>query len=218
MVLNVTDSGSGISPEKLHRIFDAFFTTKDEGTGTGLGLAMVSSAVAEFGGAIDVSSSLGEGSSFTVFLPRSGDAAASIVVESALSTLGNHEQIMVVDDEPALVRLMIEVLSNLGYVPVGFTSSVEALAALRAYPDRFDAVITDERMPVMSGSQLIRGLRNIRPSIPILLVSGYIGGDISREAREAGASELCRKPLSTPDLATTLARMLATSRASAQLR
>ncbi len=121
---------------------------------------------------------------------------------------------LVVDDEPALVRLMTDKLAEMGYVPVGFTSSVEALAAFRAYPDRFDAVITDERMPVMSGSVLIRELRAIRASIPILLLSGYLGGVIAHRAVEAGADELLKKPLSTLDLTNALARLFASRRAS----
>ncbi len=189
-----------------------FSTTKVDGVGTGLGLALVNGVVTEFGGAIEVASELGSGSTFTVFLPRSGDPVPSVAPESPLSTRGQHEHLLVVDDEPALVRLMTESLAELGYVPVGFTSSIEALAAFRAYPDRFDAVVTDERMPGLTGSALIRELRAIRPSVPILLLSGYLGDNIGAEALHAGADALLTKPLSTPDLAAALARVLAVRR------
>ncbi|WP_218510199.1 PAS domain-containing sensor histidine kinase [Variovorax sp. dw_308] len=208
VALQVTDSGSGIAADKFHRIFDAFFTTRDDGVGTGLGLALVHGVIAEFGGSVHVESKIGAGSTFTVYLPRSGDAAPAAAVEAPASIVGCHEQILVVDDEPALMRLMVDSLSELGYVPVGFSSSIEALAAFRAYPHRFDAVITDERMPAMSGSMLIRELRSIRPAVPILLLSGYLGGNISHEAVAAGADELRKKPLSVRDLASVLARLL----------
>ncbi len=112
------------------------------------------------------------------------------------------------DDEAPLVRLATETLEELGYVAVGFTSSAAALEAFRADPERFDAVITDERMPGMSGSALIREIRGIRSAIPILLVSGYVGGDVVRRARDAGADEVLKKPLSRTSLASSLARVL----------
>ena len=93
-------------------------------------------------------------------------------------------------------------------MPTGFTSSSAALAAFRADPGRFDAVITDERMPGMTGTALIRELRGIRREIPILLMSGYLGADVVRRAREAGADELLKKPVSASELAIGLARVL----------
>ncbi|WP_218510192.1 PAS domain-containing protein [Variovorax sp. dw_308] len=208
VALEVADSGCGIAPESLHRIFDAFFTTKDQGVGTGLGLAMVNNVVAELGGAIGVKSVLGSGSVFSVYVPRIGDVAPDVAVEAPLSSVGSHEQVLVIDDESALVSLMTVSLSELGYVPVGFTSSLDALAAFRAHPDRFDVVVTDERMPEMQGSALIRELRIIRPSVPIILLSGYVGGIIGQEAIDAGADELLKKPLSKQHLAAAIARVL----------
>jgi CheY-like chemotaxis protein len=106
------------------------------------------------------------------------------------------------------VRLATETLADLGYAPLGFTSSSAALEAFRAEPERFDAVITDEAMPGMTGSALIRELRGIRREIPILLMSGFIGGTVSSRAREAGADEVLKKPVSERELATSLARVL----------
>ena len=121
---------------------------------------------------------------------------------------GNHERVLVVDDEEPLVRIATETLEELGYRPVGFTSSSAALEAFRADPLGFDAVITDERMPGMSGSTLIREVRGIRAGIPTMLMSGFIGGAVSSRAREAGADEVLKKPLSGRELATNLARVL----------
>jgi CheY-like chemotaxis protein len=99
-------------------------------------------------------------------------------------------------------------LEELGYAPVGFTSSTEALAAFRANPQRFDVVLTDERMPGITGSVLIRELRGIRSSIPVVLMSGYVGGGVMSRAREAGADEVLKKPVLAKDLAASLAYVL----------
>jgi PAS domain S-box-containing protein len=208
VVLEVADSGVGIAPETLGRIFDPFFTTKEVGVGTGLGLSLVHGIVTELGGAIDVTSTVGAGSVFTVYLPRAGDADDDREREAPEAPRGNREQVLIVDDEAPLVQLATETLAELGYVPVGFTSSAAALEAFRAEPQRFDAVVTDERMPGMSGSALIREIRGIRRAIPILLVSGYVGGQVVRRALESGADEVLKKPLSARELATSLARVL----------
>jgi PAS domain S-box-containing protein len=208
IVLEVADSGVGIAPDTLARIFDPFFTTKDVGVGTGLGLSLVHGIVTELRGAIDVTSAVGAGSVFTVYLPHSGDAEDDREHERPEAPRGNRQQVLIVDDEAPLVGLAAETLEELGYVPVSFTSSVAALEAFRAEPQRFDAVITDERMPGMSGAALIREIRGIRHAIPILLVSGYLGAEVVRRALESGADEVLKKPLSAHDLATSLARVL----------
>jgi CheY-like chemotaxis protein len=208
LVLEVSDTGTGIPAEILERIFDPFFTTKEVGTGTGLGLSLVHGIVTELGGAIDVASTVGAGTTFTVYLPRAGDVAETDSNEELALPRGDGQRVLVVDDEEPLVKLATRTLEELGYAPIGFTSSTAALAAFRADPERFDAVITDERMPGISGSALIREVRGIRDRIPIVLMSGYIGGAVARQAREAGAEEVLKKPLSARDLATSLARVL----------
>ena len=186
VVLTVADTGVGIAPEIVDRIFDPFFTTKEVGTGTGLGLSLVHGIVTELGGAIDVASALGIGSTFTVYLPRSGDAAElSEEKESALPR-GDGQRVLIVDDEEPLVQLATRTLADLGYVPIGFTSSAAALAAFRADPERFDALITDERMPEMSGSALIREVRGMRSSMPVVLMSGYLGATAGEAALAIG--------------------------------
>jgi nitrogen-specific signal transduction histidine kinase/CheY-like chemotaxis protein len=208
VVLRVADNGTGIAPEILDRIFDPFFTTKEVGTGTGLGLSLVHGIVAELGGAIDLESTSGKGTAFTVYLPRSGDALDSSEKEESDLPRGDGQRVLVVDDEEPLVRLATRALEDLGYRPVGFTSSAAALAAFCAEPGRFDALIADERMPGLSGTALIREVRGVRRAIPILLMSGYVGGAVASRAREAGADDVLKKPVLARDLATSLARVL----------
>jgi CheY-like chemotaxis protein len=208
IVLKVTDSGTGIRPEVLEHMFDPFFTTKEVGVGSGLGLSLVHGLVANVGGAIDVATELGKGTTFTVYLPRSGDAPAKAADENRPLPRGEGERVLVVDDEEPLVRLATETLESLGYAPVGFTSSVNALQEFGANPGRFDVILTDERMPGVTGSAIIREVRRIKPSIPILLMSGFVSSAAALEARALGANGVLKKPLLARELATSLARVL----------
>jgi PAS domain S-box-containing protein len=211
VVLEVADTGTGIPPEILERIFDPFFTTKDVGVGTGLGLSLVHGIVTGLGGAIDVATTVGKGSVFTVYLPHAGDVTdvdAPKRRAQPVTQRGERQRVLIVDDEESLVRLATQTLTELGYTPVGFTASATAIEAFLADPQRFDAVITDESMPGTSGSELIRKMRTIRPQIPIVLMSGYLNTAVVQRAREAGADEVLKKPLSARELATSLARVL----------
>jgi CheY-like chemotaxis protein len=204
----VRDQGQGIEPETMERIFDPFFTTKRVGVGTGLGLSLVHGIVTDLGGGIEVVSAPGTGSTFTVWLPWSGQAAALAHPQARLPA-GDGQCILLVDDEVALVHLGEEMLAALGYEAAGYTSSVEALAAFAAEPQRFDAVLSDETMPQLSGSQMALEIRKIRPDIPIVLMSGYVGPNIAALARQANVSELLPKPLVSRDIAKALARVFA---------
>ncbi|TMG84033.1 MAG: PAS domain S-box protein, partial [Betaproteobacteria bacterium] len=207
VVLEVADTGSGIRSEILEKIFDPFFTTKEVGVGTGLGLSLVHGIVTGLGGLIDVATVVGKGSVFSVYLPRAGDVTTPSQLEKRAepeTRRGGHERVLVVDDEESLVRLATETLTELGYTAVGFTASTTALEAFLADPAQFDAVITDESMPGTSGSELIRRMRAVRPTMPIVLVSGYLSPTVVRRAREAGATEVRKKPLSARELAAAL--------------
>jgi CheY-like chemotaxis protein len=122
---------------------------------------------------------------------------------------GDGERILLVDDEVALVHLGEEMLAALGYEAAGYTSSTEALAAFSAEPERFDGVLTDETMPQLSGTQIAQEIRKIRPRIPILLMSGYVGPNIAALARQANVDDLLPKPLVSRDIAKALARAFA---------
>jgi PAS domain S-box-containing protein len=211
VVLKVADSGTGIPAEILERIFDPFFTTKEVGVGNGLGLSLVHGIVTGLGGAIELATAPGKGTVFTVYLPRFGEAAEADAARLPASpgiARGGGQRVLVIDDEAPLVDLVTEALAGLGYMPVGYTSSPAALVAFNADPRRFDAVVTDESMPGTSGSELIRKIRQIRPEIPALLVSGYLGAAVAQRARDAGADDVLKKPLSMQELAASLARVL----------
>ena len=129
---------------------------------------------------------MASGSTFTVYFPRTGDASDDLEDAERAVPQGGGQRVLFVDDEEPLVALATETLEELGYSPVGFTSSAAALEAFRADPKGFDAVITDERMPEMSGSALIRAVRDIRRSVPIVLLSGNVGGMVTTRAYNAG--------------------------------
>jgi PAS domain S-box-containing protein len=205
--LCVADTGTGIAPHLIDRIFDPFFTTKEIGVGTGLGLSLVHGIVSDLGGGVEVDSTLGAGATFTVYLLQQGVAALPMGVETPVVN-GTGETILLVDDEASLVELGEEMMARLGYEPVGFASAAEALKAFRLAPERFDAVLSDEAMPGMSGTELAAEIRKIRPGIPIVLISGYVTPAMSARAREAGVADVLAKPLVSQDIARCLAEAL----------
>ena len=206
--VEVSDTGAGMSAQQLERIFEPFFTTKPVGAGTGLGLSLVHGIVLDHGAALEVSSSPGTGTTFSVYLPLTEAEPAQEPAPLA-APRGNGETILVVDDEESLVRLAEEVLASLGYEPVGCVGAIEALRVFRAAPQRFDAAVTDAIMPELSGLELLAELRRLRPELPAILVSGYGGPDLNAAATAAGVQAVLVKPLGAADLAQSLAQLLA---------
>jgi signal transduction histidine kinase len=206
--LSISDTGSGIPPAVLERMFDPFFTTKRVGDGTGLGLALVHGIVADFGGVIDVATQVGMGTNFTIWLPAAGRMPRLLAEPAADLPRGNGETVMIVDDERVLVALAEETLSELGYEPVGYDSSVAALEAFRVEPKRFDLVLTDETMPDLTGTELAREIRQLRPDISIILMSGYSSAQLNEHAQAVGIIDVLRKPLIRRDIAEPIARAL----------
>ena len=207
-LLTVSDSGCGMDEATQGRAFDAFYTTKPVGQGTGLGLAMVRGIMQGHGGAIAVASAPGKGTSFTLYFPAAGEEAQKqeqaapeqIVLSAGL-------RVLYVDDEEALVHLAERSLSRLGHRISGFADPVQALAAFRAHPESYDVVVTDRTMPRMSGLDLARAVRSLRPGMPVLMISGQIGSWEEESARAAGVGELMLKPVSINELARAIERM-----------
>ncbi|MFT3816135.1 MAG: ATP-binding protein [Rubrivivax sp.] len=210
--LTVSDTGSGIAPEVMPRLFEPFFTTKGPQQGTGLGLAVVHGAMADAGGAIDVRSAPGRGSSFALYVPLAQEAPANARPQADAAAdplpMGRGQCVLVVDDEPALVELAEEMLASLGYEAFGAASGAQALERVRGEPDRFELVLTDEVMPGMAGTALAAELRRLRPDLPIVLASGYGGPQLERRAAAAGVTVLVRKPLARAELARAVAQAL----------
>ncbi len=212
LALSVADEGAGIAADVMDHLFEPFFTTRREHAGTGLGLAVVHGVVAEFDGAIDVQSAPGAGARFTLYLPESHDALAPEASTPADTPTGRGQTLMVVDDEPALVELAEELLAELGYEPIGYTDPTAALDALRNEPQRYDALLTDEVMPALNGTQLTEALRAFAPQLPVLLVSGYGGPQLAARAAAVGVTRVLAKPLQRGELAQALDQLLSSTK------
>ncbi|SMC27578.1 PAS domain S-box-containing protein [Desulfacinum hydrothermale DSM 13146] len=209
VVLTVKDTGHGIAPELLDRIFEPYFTTKEVGEGTGLGLAVVHGIVTGLNGAIRVESEPGRGTTFRVHLPALMEEAPERPVEGPQMELpGGSERILLVDDEPALVELAQQILSRLGYRVTAFHDPREALARFRQEPDAFDLILTDMTMPKVTGKRLAHEVRALRPNLPVILTSGYSDSIGSEEARLAGFSAFVKKPYRALEMAQTVREVL----------
>ena len=206
--LTVTDTGEGIPPEIRDRIFDPYFTTKQKGQGTGLGLSVVHGIVKSHGGTITVHSRPGEGSAFHVYLPRLDHPGESAASRDGEPLLTGTETILFVDDEQALVDMGKEILEHLGYRVVTRTGSIDALELFRTDPRRFDLVITDMTMPNMTGDNLAREIMRIRPRIPVVLCTGFSEMVTEENVRDMGIRRLLMKPLVMRDLAGCIREIL----------
>ena len=208
LALGVTDQGVGITPEVMEHLFEPFFSARGTQGGTGLGLAVVFGVVAEFGGGIDVDSLPGQGARFTLYLPECTDAVPESTAASTPVPAGAGQRLLVVDDEPGLLALAQEMLTGLGYEPVCFDDAGDALQAVTEAPQRYAAVITDERMPGLSGTQFASTLRARSLQLPVVLVSGYGGALLARRASDSGVTRVLMKPLRRDELARTLAELI----------
>ncbi|MGD9351179.1 MAG: PAS domain S-box protein, partial [Desulfobacterales bacterium] len=205
--LSVRDTGDGIAPEALPQIFNPYFTTKEKGEGTGLGLAVVQGIIKSLNGAITVDSEVGKGSTFHVYLPTIKRELAKEEEMPKPLPMG-YERILFVDDEQPLVEIGKQMLERLGYKVDTRTSSIEALNLFKADPNRFDLVITDIVMPNMTGDKLADEMMGIRPDIPIVLCTGYSEKFTRQQASEMGINTFLMKPLVMQDLAGTVRQAL----------
>jgi PAS domain S-box-containing protein len=201
--ISVKDSGYGMTPGVIDRIFDPYFTTKEKGVGTGLGLAVVHGIVRKSGGAIKVESALGKGTTFHIYLPKA-DTYAPIKAEEPIAVMGGSERILYVDDEKMLVAVAQKALQHLGYEVVSRTSPLEALELFKAKPNHFDLVITDQTMPGMTGDVLATELMEIRPNMPVIICTGYSQTIDQKRAKQAGIKAFVMKPVLINELANAV--------------
>jgi PAS domain S-box-containing protein len=205
--LTVSDTGHGIEPSVLDRIFDPYFTTKGPDKGTGLGLAVVHGIIKSHGGVIKVYSEVGKGAVFHILLPRV-DETAKKEKKTVQPLLTGTERILLVDDEKPLVEIYQKMLDMLGYQVETRTSPIEALEAVRMNPQKYDLVITDMTMPQMTGFNLAKGLIDIRPDLPVILCTGFSDQMTEEKARSVGILAFLLKPVLLNDMADTLRRVL----------
>jgi CheY-like chemotaxis protein len=205
--LVVRDTGHGIDPKIMGRIFDPYFTTKGLADGTGMGLSVVQGVVNSYDGTITVKSEVGKGSVFEVLLPCiEVEVLEKIEKEEEMPT--GDECILFVDDEEGLVRVYTIGLKSLGYDVVSFTDSLAALEAFQKNPEKFDLVITDMTMPHLRGDKLAKEMMEVRPDVPVILSTGYTERISEDEAKEIGIKALAMKPLIKKDLAKLVRRVL----------
>jgi PAS domain S-box-containing protein len=205
--LTVSDTGCGMSADVMDRIFDPYFTTKEKGEGTGLGLATVHGIVKKYGGTVTVYSEPGKGSIFSVYLPViQTEEISEKELEEPIPT--GNERILFVDDEQPLAQLGKQMLTRLGYEVETRTSSVEALQLFWVKPGDFDLVITDMNMPNMAGDELVRELLRLRPDIPIIMCTGFSEKVTEERTKEMGMRAVVMKPLVMRELAETIRRVL----------
>lgn len=206
--LVVADSGCGMSPAIQSRIFEPYFTTKDVGKGSGMGLAVVHGILLSHGGMVRATSHEGKGSSFEVYLPAIEQPAKEKDGEESGSCPPGTERILVVDDEPVITEMMSQWLAQLGYAVTLSNNSVEALAMVRDNPKGFDLIVTDQTMPLMSGAELAKDILAIRPDLPIILCTGYSAILTEEQAMEIGIKRYVYKPLQGNELARVVREVL----------
>ncbi|WP_159441197.1 response regulator [Desulfopila aestuarii] len=205
--LSVRDNGPGIPLDIRDRIFDPYFTTKETGKGTGMGLAITHGIVKSYGGFITCESDIGVGTVFDIYLPSLSQDIAPENDETTIIS-GRNERILVVDDEPLLLEMNKTMLEKLGYSVTVSKTSPEALASFKAQPDAFDLVITDQTMPEMTGFDLARHILQIRPDIPIILCTGYSSIISEENAKALGIKGFAHKPLNMRDLSVIIRKVL----------
>ncbi len=205
--LTVKDTGHGIKPETIDRIFDPYFTTKGIGEGTGMGLAVINGIVKNHDGIINVKSEPGKGTVVEVLLPVTEAENEPEVMEPDDLPTGN-EKILFVDDEESLLKMGHLMLIHLGYQVETNANPDEALELFRSKPDKFDLVITDMTMPQMTGDKLAKELMEIRPYIPIIISTGFSEKIDEYKAKEMGIHAFTMKPLVMRDLAVTVRKVL----------
>ena len=208
VVLSVSDTGHGMPQDIQDKIFDPYFTTKKEGKGTGLGLAVVHGIVSEHGGTIEVSSEMNKGTVFHIYLPLIDQTidAESIDMEEILPV--GDERILLVDDEEPIAKLEKQILERLGYQVKYRINPVEALEAFGANPSSFDLIITDMSMPNITGDKLAGKVVAIRPDIPVIICTGFSERINNKHLTALGIKGLLMKPVIKSDMAKTVRKVL----------
>jgi PAS domain S-box-containing protein len=212
--LSVADTGKGMDKETLDQAFTPFFTTKEVGSGTGMGLSVVHGITEQHGGFIHVVSTPGQGTTFTLYFPVTEEADATQEAHTEADLPTGVENILIIDDEQYVADVCAAMLEHLGYKVSVMTNSVEALAHFKAHPDDFDLIVTDQTMPKMSGVELAKELLAIRAELPVVLCSGYSATVNEETAKEIGIRAFCEKPIEMRKLGSVVREVLDTAKQS----
>lgn len=206
--LIVEDSGCGMSSELRDRIFEPYFTTKEKGQGTGMGLALVHSIVKQHRGRIEVESEEGSGTTCIISFPRAHKLTPLHQIVRSDELVGGDGHVMLVDDEPQVMQVTSELLQSLGYKVTSRVSATDALKDFRENPDSFDLLLTDLTMPKLTGVELCAEVKKIRPDLPTILFTGY-SEKVSKESTDkAGIDDYCKKPVSLKELSQVVGRLI----------
>ncbi len=205
--LTVQDTGTGMDPATLKRIYDPYFTTKASDKGTGLGLAVVHGIVESHGGAIRVRSKPGQGTTFKVYFPCHVQTCGDPIVAGAPLPFGK-ERILLVDDEIPVLEIEAEILRRLGYSITALPQSRQALDAVAEHPHAHDLVITDISLPEMTGDRLVAEIRKIRPDLPVIVCTGFSDNLAEQKAKKLGIQGILMKPVARAELARMVREVL----------
>ena len=206
--ISVSDTGAGMSPEVRSRVFEPFFTTKEAGKGTGLGLAIVQGIVEKHGGHVTVDSGPGRGTTITVFLPRQDAAVPAAAARRGEPIPRGRETILLVEDEAAVRQVTRSMLEEFGYTVLEAADGVSAQYVFRENRERVDLVLCDLLMPRLNGRETLAGLREMRPEIPAVFISGYTADVIAQKGLADEGVSLLLKPLDPATLLRTVREVL----------
>jgi CheY-like chemotaxis protein len=210
-VIEVRDTGSGMSPDVQAHVFEPFFTTKEPGQGTGLGLATVYGIVRQHSGSIEIASAIGVGTTVTVRLPMAAPGTALVVDDAERVQRDHGGRVLVVEDETQVREVAARFLRRAGYEVLTAADAATALGLLTS-AGSFDLVLTDSAMPGMRGEDLATEIAQVQPGLPVLLMSGY--RDPARRPTSTAVAAFIQKPFTMPALLAEVQRVIARGRSS----
>jgi len=206
--LSVSDNGVGIPRETMNNIFEPYFTTKENGKGTGLGLAVVYGIVKEHKGDIKVYSEEGKGTTFNVYIPLMKKTTKTVANDSVSALPTGTERLLLVDDEKSVIRLEKQILGRLGYNVVAQSSSIKALEIFKSNPNKYDLVITDMTMPGMTGDKLAKEILSIKLDMPVIICTGFSERINKEQAEAIGVNGFLMKPVVSSEMAQMVRNVL----------